>query len=140
MQNAAYTAGLAFRRIGTGYIHAVAHRLGEFYHIPHGLSVAVCISPVLRAYMPFGAGRLSELSVYCGFADESCSCEEKAKAFISAIEELNERLGILASNIPFDEKDAEDIARRAQEEAKIVGSPRPFSDAELKDIILSIFR
>ncbi len=139
LQNAAYTAGLAFRRIGTGYIHAVAHRLGEFYHIPHGLSVAVCIAPVLRAYMPFGAERLARLSEYCGFADKNCSCEEKAEAFISAVEELNGRLGISADNIPFEAKDAEDISRRAQEEAKIVGSPRPFSDSELKNIILSIF-
>ena len=140
LQNAAFNAGLSFRRIGTGYIHAVGHRLGELYHIPHGLSVALCIAPMLRAYMPYGADRLSELSVYCGFGDGANTDEKSAEAFIEAVQKLIERLGISSEDVAFCEKDIDGITRRAQEEAKIVGSPRPFSDDELKNIILSIFR
>ncbi len=140
LQNAAFNAGLSFRRIGTGYIHAVGHRLGEFYHIPHGLSVALCIAPILRAYLPFGADKLSELAVYCGIGDSNASDEDNANAFIDAVEKLNDSLGICAKSVDFNENDVDDITRRAQEEAKIVGNPRPFSDSELKNIILSIFR
>lgn len=140
LQNAAFNAGLAFRRIGTGYIHAVGHRLGEFYHVPHGLAVAVCTPPILRAYMPFAAKKLSELAVYCGLGEKNASDEDNAAAFIDAVDDLNARMGITAGSVDFDENDIDDIVRRAQEEAKIVGSPRPFSDDELKSFIYSIFR
>ncbi|MBR3767508.1 MAG: iron-containing alcohol dehydrogenase [Clostridia bacterium] len=139
LQNAAFNAGLSFRRIGTGYIHAIAHRLGEFCHIPHGLSIAVSFTPVLRAYLPFSSDKLSELAVYCGFGEIDASDEENAVAFIEAIEKLIKNLTISAENISLNEEDIPEIIRRAQEEAKIVGYPRPFSDKELKEIILSIF-
>lgn len=139
LQNAAYNAGLAFRRIGTGYIHAIGHRLGEFCHIPHGLAIAVCIAPVLKAYLPYGADRLSELAVYCGIGSACNTDEENACAFIEAAEKLIGNLGISSADISFNKEDLDEITRRAQEEAKIVGSPRPFSDDELKNIILSIF-
>lgn len=140
LQNAAFNAGLSFRRIGTGYIHAIGHRLGEFCHIPHGLAIAVCIVPVLRAYLPFGADKLSELAVYCGVGSFADTNENNANAFIDAVEKLIKKLGVSAEGIEFDEADLDEITRRAQEEAKIVGYPRPFSDEELKNIILSIFR
>ncbi len=139
LQNAAFNAGLSFRRIGTGYIHAIGHRLGEFCHIPHGLAVAVCIAPVLRAYLPFSADKLSELAVYCGMGIDTDTNENNANAFINAVEALIKKLGISAECIDFNENDLDEITRRAQEEAKIVGYPRPFSDEELKNIILSIF-
>ncbi|MBE6715812.1 MAG: iron-containing alcohol dehydrogenase [Ruminococcaceae bacterium] len=140
LQNAAFNAGLSFRRIGTGYIHAIGHRLGEFCHIPHGLAIAVCIAPVLRAYLPFGADKLSELALHCGIGSVTDTNEVNAENFISAIEKLIGKLGISADSIEFNEGDIDEITRRSQEEAKIIGYPRPFSDEELKSIILSIFR
>lgn len=140
LQNAAFDAGLAFRRIGTGYIHAIGHRLGEFCHIPHGLAIAVCIVPVLRAYLPFGADKLAELACYCGFGTITDINENNANAFINSVESFIKKLGVSADGIKFNEADIDEITRRAQEEAKLVGYPRPFSDEELKSIILSIFR
>lgn len=139
LQNAAFNAGLSFRRIGTGYVHAIAHRFGEFCHIPHGLAVAVCMVSVLRAYLPCAAERLSQLAVYCGFAESSENIAANAELFIAKFDELLDKFGISASSIVFCESDIDEIVKRAQEEAKLVGYPRPFNDAELRDIILSIF-
>ncbi len=139
MQTASYNAGLSFRRIGTGYIHAIAHRLGEFCHIPHGLAVGISIIPVLKAYLPYGTDKLASLAVLSGIGKAGETDENNAFAFIEAVNELLRELGISSDGIAFNEEDLDEIVRRAQEEAKIVGYPRPFSDSELKEIILSVF-
>ncbi len=140
LQTASFNAGLSFRRIGTGYIHAIAHRLGEFCHIPHGLAVGISIIPVLKAYLPYGTDKLASLAVLSGIGKAGESDENNAFSFIEAVNELLRELGISSDGIAFNEEDLDEIVRRAQEEAKIVGYPRPFSDSELKEIILSIFK
>lgn len=140
LQKAAYNAGLSFRRISTGYIHAIAHRLGEFYHIPHGFAIACAFTPVLRAYLPYGADRMEELALYCGVGQEGKTSQENALAYIDAVDDLISTCGIDKTEVPFDPKDAFEIARKAQEEAKLVGYPRPFTDKQLEELIISIFR
>ncbi len=139
LQIASFNAGLSFRRIGTGYIHAIAHRLGEFCHIPHGLAVAVSIVPVLKAYLPYGEDKLALLAVLSGVGKEGNTDKSNAEAFIDEVSSLLGKLGLSAESIDFNSDDIDEIVRRAQEEAKITGFPRPFSDSELKNIILSIF-
>lgn len=139
MQKAAFNAGLAFRRIGTGYIHAIAHRLGEFYHIPHGLAIAAVFTGVLRAYQPYSADKCAKLSFAVGVGKKEVSDEENANAFFDAVDNLIASLGIETGQIPFKEADLEDIVRRAQDEAKVIGYPRPFSDERLAEIIKGIF-
>ena len=132
MQHAAYLAGRSFGRIGTGYIHAIAHRFGEFYHVPHGLAIAAAFVPVLRAYLPFAADKMAKLAQYCGIGDT-------AEDLIAAIEVLIERLGVRVSAIPYHKQDCFEIARKAQEEAKLVGYPRFFTDAEVRRLVDEIF-
>jgi alcohol dehydrogenase class IV len=50
MQKASFYAGIAFTRAYVGYVHAVAHTLGGFYRIPHGLANAVILPYVLELY------------------------------------------------------------------------------------------
>ena len=137
MQKAAFEAGMAFRRISTAYVHAIAHRIGEKYHVPHGLAIAACMAPVLRASMPWNSDALSEMSIYCGFEDRG-SAEDNANAFIVEIEKLIASVGIEVKDVGIKPEDEEEILFRAQEEAKLTGYPRPFSDDELRVIIREI--
>lgn len=50
MQEAAYLAGMAFTRAYVGYVHAIAHTLGGFYSVPHGLANAIILPYVLEYY------------------------------------------------------------------------------------------
>ena len=50
MQEASYLAGRAFTKAYVGYVHAVAHSLGAFYHVPHGLANALILPIVLKKY------------------------------------------------------------------------------------------
>lgn len=136
MQKASYQAGLAFRRIGTGYIHAIAHRLGEYYHIPHGKAISAVFTAVLRATLPYGEKELAKLATYCGISDSGDNSAD-AQRLIEAIDRLISDIGIDNSDVIIKDEDLEDIVLRSQEEAKLTGCPRPFSDDEVRDIILS---
>ena len=92
MQIASYRAGLAFTRAYVGTVHALAHAIGGFYGVPHGLANAVLLPVVLRAYGKSAHKKLAELADLVGIG--GATAEEKANAFIAAIEELNRKMEI----------------------------------------------
>lgn len=92
MQKASYLAGCAFTRAYVGYVHALAHALGGFYGVPHGLANAVLLPVVLEAYGKAAHKKLARLAEAVGI--EGSTDEKKAKAFIQAIYDLNESMDI----------------------------------------------
>ena len=107
MQKAAYLAGMAFTRAYVGYVHAIAHTLGGFYSVPHGLANAIILPYVLEYYGDSVQMQLAELADVIGNADPEKSIAQNAEKFIVAIKNLNERLdipkkvsGIIESDIP----------------------------------------
>ena len=117
MQQAAYDAGVAFTRAYVGYVHAIAHTLGGFYHIPHGLANAIILPIVLKEYGSKAYNKLAELydKVYPFNGLDTTS---KAKLFIKNIEKLNKELNITNnfSHLIKDE-DIELMVERAYKEA-----------------------
>ncbi|MGR5152822.1 iron-containing alcohol dehydrogenase [Photobacterium swingsii] len=109
MAMASYQAGCAFTRAFVGYVHAIAHQLGGFYHIPHGLANAVLLPYVLRFSAPACRDRMSELAALIGLAD--------GENFIDAVEKLNQQLDIPTSFTQLLEEDIPEIAKRALSEA-----------------------
>ncbi len=94
MQRAAFLAGLAFTRAYVGYVHAIAHTLGGFYSIPHGLANAVILPYILEYYGESAYKPLSELADLVGICAPTDTGEQKAKKFISAIKKLNDSMNI----------------------------------------------
>jgi len=93
MQVAAFAGGVAFTRAYVGYVHALAHALGAFYHTPHGLANSVILPIVLEEFGSKAYKKLAEL--YDVVHPESeLSVEEKAKKFIDEIYEMNKAMGI----------------------------------------------
>ena len=133
MQEAAFLAGQTFGRIGTGYIHAIGHRFGEFYHVPHGLAIAAAFVPVLRASLPNVAPALTSLAVKSGTGAD-------AQELIDKIEKLILACGIDVKSVPIREEDIPEIARKTGEEAKLVGYPRYLNDAEVSALVRSMMR
>ena len=125
---ASHKAGIAFRRASTGYIHAVAHRLGEFYHVPHGLAIAAVFTGVLRASRPYADAALASLAKACGLGDT-------ADAYLDGVDKLIADAGIDLSTIKIRQSDLDEIVRKAQDEAKVTGYPKPFSDDALCKLI-----
>lgn len=94
MQKAAYLAGIAFTRAYVGNVHAIAHTLGGFYQVPHGLANAVILPYVLEYYGESVHDSLAELADLVGLARSGDSNEQKANKFIEAVKKLNEDMGI----------------------------------------------
>lgn len=92
MQHASLLAGMAFTRAYVGYVHAIAHSLGGFYGVPHGLANAVILPHVIEAYGEKAHKKLARLAEAVGITGNSDS--EKATAFIAAIREMNEYMAI----------------------------------------------
>lgn len=107
MANAACMAGMAFANAFLGVCHSMAHKLGAFYHLPHGVANALLISEVLRfnaAEVPPKMGTFSQydhphtLARYAEITDYlklgGNTNEEKLEKLIAAVEELKTQIGI----------------------------------------------
>lgn len=117
MQKASYLAGLAFTRAYVGNVHAIAHTLGGYYNVPHGLANAVLLPKLLRFYGNTAAPRLAELAEAAGLLIEGKTIAERAEAFIEAIEKMNEDMQIPEQIDGINEKDIKEMAKKAYKEA-----------------------
>lgn len=107
MANAATMAGMAFANAFLGVCHSMAHKLGAFHHIPHGIANALMIEEVLRfnsSEVPVKMGTFPQydhphtLRRYAEIAESlnlgGTTDEEKLENLIKAINDLKERVGI----------------------------------------------
>jgi len=116
MMRASYLAGMAFTRAYVGYVHAIAHTLGGFYNVPHGLANAVIMPYVLEYYGESARKPLAELADLVGLAVGK-SEKEQAEAFIEWIREMNRQMDIPTKIEGIQTKDIPKMAKRAIEEA-----------------------
>ncbi|MDR3216076.1 MAG: iron-containing alcohol dehydrogenase [Clostridiaceae bacterium] len=140
MLYASFYAGAAFTRAYVGYVHAVAHTLGGFYSVPHGLANAVLLPYLLKIYGKTAEKRLAELADVIGIA-ASASVPEKAAAFIAAIEELNAYMKIPTDFDVIKEEDIALMASRASKEANpLYPVPKLMDAKELENVYRSVMR
>lgn len=107
MADASTMAGIAFANAFLGVCHSMAHKLGAFHHLPHGVANALMISEVIRynsAEVPAKMGtfpqyaypqakrRYAEVAEFLGLGGKDD--DAKVKNLIKAIEDLKERVGI----------------------------------------------
>jgi alcohol dehydrogenase class IV len=117
MAVAASMAGLAFTRVGVGYVHAIAHQLGGLYHVPHGLANAIVMPHVLEFSKPECAHRLAELARISDIGESGSSDAELADAFIARIRKLNADMQIPETVKELKREDFDKIIDRAFSEA-----------------------
>lgn len=118
MQKASLLAGMAFTRAYVGYVHAIAHSLGGFYGVPHGLANAVILPHVIEAYGEKAYKKLAQLADAVGI--KGANDAEKAKAFIKAIRDMNESMEIptrIEGKWTIKEEDISTMVERALKEA-----------------------
>ena len=107
MANAATMAGMAFANAFLGVCHSMAHKLGAYHHLPHGVANALMINEVLRFNAseaptkmgsfsqydhPHTLARYAEVADYLGIKGDNDT--EKLNNLIKALDELKERVGI----------------------------------------------
>lgn len=103
---ASFYAGAAITASGTTAVHALSYPLGGRYHIPHGVSNAILLAPVMRFNEPVCRGLFAEaydrLAAGESFATEAKSEEEKSAWVVNRMEEIVEHLNIPKSLKEYD--------------------------------------
>lgn len=94
MAYASLLAGMAFNNGGLGYVHAMAHQLGGFYDIAHGVANAILLPHVERYNMPSNLQRFADIAEFLGENIEGLSLRDAAEKAIEAINKLSKDVGI----------------------------------------------
>lgn len=158
MANAATIAGMAFANAFLGVCHSMAHKLGAFHHLPHGVANALMIEEVLRfnaAEVPVKMGTFSQydhphtLARYAEVADalglDGKNDNEKLENLIKAVNDLKERVGIKATihDYNIDEKDflasLDAMTEQAFDDQCTGANPRYPLMSEIKQMYLNAY-
>jgi acetaldehyde dehydrogenase/alcohol dehydrogenase len=158
MANAATIAGMAFANAFLGICHSLAHKLGAFYHLPHGIANALMINEVIRFNAaasptkmgtfsqykyPHAAARYAEISDYLGLGGNSES--EKVERLINAISDLKRKIGIKETIREYAIDEAtfierlDDMAGQAFDDQCTGANPRYPLINELKELYLNAY-
>ncbi len=132
-------AGLACFTPLVGYVHAIAHRLGENYHVPHGLANAVVLPHVLEASRTTSEYRLAEIARHVGLGNFEDSETELACETVSAVTALLRELDVPETLDVIQTEDVTDLAKAALKECHInYAPPRYLTRQECEGLILKI--
>lgn len=136
MAYAQFLAGMAFNNASLGYVHAMAHQLGGFYDLPHGVCNAVLLPHVQRFNAPVSAARLTDVAHTMGADIRGLSPEAGAQAAVQAIAELAANVGIPAglASLGVQEADIPTLAANALKDACGLTNPRPADQAQIEAI------
>ncbi|MCV4281314.1 L-threonine dehydrogenase [Pseudomonas capsici] len=136
MAYAQFLAGMAFNNASLGYVHAMAHQLGGFYDLPHGVCNAVLLPHVQSFNATVSAARLTDVAHAMGADIRGLSPQEGASAAVAAIRKLSTSVeipsGLLALGVK--EEDIPTLATNALKDACGLTNPRPASQEQIESI------
>ena len=126
MAYAEYLAGMAFNSASLGYVHAMAHQLGGFYNLPHGVCNAVLLPEVCAFNLIACPQRYADIAQALGENTRGLSTIDAAEKAISAIRRLARDVGIPKNltALGVKEKDLETMAVNAKKDACQLTNPR----------------
>lgn len=136
MAYAQFLAGMAFNNASLGYVHAMAHQLGGFYDLPHGVCNALLLPHVQEYNAQIVPGRLKDIAKALGVDVLNLTDEQGAAAAIAAIKALSASVKIPA-NLTLLGVKAEDIptlADNALKDACGFTNPKQATHAEICQI------
>ena len=158
MANAATMSGMAFANAFLGVCHSMAHKLGAFFHLPHGVANALMIEEVIRfnaSDTPAKMGTFSQyshphtLARYAEIADYlrlgGMNDTEKLESLIKALNKLKDRVGIKKTirDYGVDEKDflehLDEMTEQAFDDQCTGANPRYPLMSEIRQMYLNAY-
>lgn len=136
MAYAQFLAGMAFNNASLGYVHAMAHQLGGFYDLPHGVCNAILLPHVASFNASVCPARFKDIANAMGVDTQHLDAEKGAAAAITAIRKLSSDVGIPSGLAELGAK-ADDIpilATNAMKDACGFTNPRPANQGEIEQI------
>jgi len=141
MTYAEYLAGIAFNNASLGYVHALAHQLGGFYNLPHGLCNAILLPAVMEYNLPSALDKYTDIAQALGITITGLPAEASAKLAIEKVRQLSESLALpqkLSEVRGFKEADIPLLAANALHDVCCLTNPRQGSQCEVEKIYRSL--
>lgn len=136
MAYAEFLAGMAFNNASLGYVHAMAHQLGGFYDLPHGVCNAILLPHVQEYNSQVSANRLKDVASFMGVDVSNMTDEEGAKACINEINSLSKAINIPSGikELGAKEEDFDTLASNALKDACGLTNPKQATHEEIVNI------
>jgi alcohol dehydrogenase len=137
MSYAQLLAGMAFNNASLGYVHGIAHQLGGFYNLPHGVCNAILLPHVERFNLIACPERFVDIAVALGEDVSGLSVRDAAEKALSAIVQLSQDVGIPTGfrNLGVKEEDIPLLAENAMKDACSFTNPRKATLDEVQAMI-----
>ena len=126
MAYAQFLGGMAFNNASLGYVHAMAHQLGGFYNLPHGVCNAILL-PIVEQYNVLAyAERFKDIAEALGENIVGLSVNDAAQVAIESIKRLSKAVGIPTglAELGVNEKDFEIMSKNAKLDVCQFTNPR----------------
>ena len=137
MATAQYIAGMAFSNVGLG----MAHPLGAFYDIPHGVANALLLPYVMEFNMPAAKAKYRKIAEAMGIDTAKMSDDGAAQAAVDAVKQLSISIKIpqKLSELNVKEEDLGKLAESAFNDVCTPGNPRKVTVEEIKALYTKAF-
>ena len=138
MAYAQYLAGIAFNNASLGYVHAMAHQLGGYYNLPHGVCNAILLPYVEEFNLIGNLNRFRDLAQAMGELIDGLSTGDAAAKAIQAIRTISRQVGIPANlkMLGVKPEDFGVMAENAMKDVCCLTNPRKAT----KEQIIEIYR
>ena len=141
MAVAQYIAGMGFSNVGLGLVHGMAHPLGAYYDIPHGVANALLLPVVMQYNAESSIDKYVDIARAMGVKVDNLSPQKAAQAAVDAVKSLATRVGIpeRLRDLNVKEEDLERLAKSAFEDVCTPGNPREVKLSEISDLYKKAF-
>jgi len=134
-----YVAGMGFSNVGLGLVHGMAHPLGAFYNVPHGVANAILLPQVMAWNADYTGEKYRHIARAMGVPEvEKLSLAQAREAAVAAVRQLCRDVGIPASlrDVGLKPEDVPALAQAALEDVCTGGNPREATLEEIKALYL----
>jgi len=122
-----YVAGMGFSNVGLGLVHGMAHPLGAFYNVPHGVANAILLPTVMAWNADYTGEKYRDIARAMGVTEvDSLTLAQAREAAVGAVKQLCRDVGIPASlrEVGLNPDDVPALAQAALDDVCTGGNPR----------------
>lgn len=136
-----FVTGMGFSNCGLGIVHSMAHQLGGFYDLPHGVCNAILLPHIMEYNMSETGEKLVNIANAMGVNTEDMTLKEAQLAAINAVKELSESVGIPDNfkELGVDKKDIEKLSEYAMIDPCTPSNPKKPTQEDIMSIYEDVF-
>ncbi|MGE9550344.1 lactaldehyde reductase [Erwinia amylovora] len=137
-----YIAGMGFSNVGLGLVHGMAHPLGAFYNVPHGVANAIILPHVMAWNADYTGEKYRDIARAMGVSGVcGKTLSEVRVAAVEAVKKLSADVGIPARlrDVGMKEQDIPALAQAALDDVCTGGNPRDASLADITELYRQLY-